>query len=101
MFSLEREHALRNSDALLKSFTSAPSGDLRHTISLDDDGWVKVTVNDETRLLFWVPVHYRRRLTFDGGISLNHSGPIHLDLQKFVHGTNWSRCSASAPRAEQ
>lgn len=94
MFSIRREHALPNSEALFRTFASPPRGDRRHTVTLDDDGWVKATIDDETRLLFWVPSHYRPRLTFCGGISLSSSDPVHLDLRQFVHGTEWSRCRA-------
>lgn len=95
MFSLEREHALPNPEALFQSFTSALSGDRRQTITLSDDGWMRATVDAETRLLFWVPAHYRTSLTSAyGGMPLTGSDAIQLDLRKFVHGSDWSRCNS-------
>lgn len=92
-FSIQREHALPKLETLFHSFLSFPSGNLRHTITLDNEGWVKATVGKETRLLFWVPVHYRARLALlSTGMLLTGQDAIYLDLHKFVHGLDWSRC---------
>ena len=98
MFSLEREHALPNAERLFQSFPSSSTGARRPIIQLDSDGWVKATVSsdlgEETRLLFWVPAHYRPRLTILGRLPMNNMDPIHLDLRTFTHGSDWSRCYA-------
>ncbi|KAJ7592945.1 WD40-repeat-containing domain protein [Mycena floridula] len=54
------------------------------------DGWV---VTRDNGLLFWVPPVYRARLWRPSNIAV--IGPddgLQLDLSKFVHGRDWTRC---------
>lgn len=98
MFSLEREHALPNAERLFQSFSSHSTSGRQPIIQLGNDGWVKATVfsesGEESRLLFWVPAHYRQRLIMLGRLPMNDMDPLHLDLRKFAHGLDWSRCYA-------
>ncbi|KAJ7592941.1 hypothetical protein C8J56DRAFT_486120 [Mycena floridula] len=53
------------------------------------DGWIMTRDNG---LLFWVPPVYRAHLWQPSNIAVIGPDALRLDLSKFVHGRDWTRC---------
>ncbi|KAI0313899.1 hypothetical protein OF83DRAFT_1064690 [Amylostereum chailletii] len=59
------------------------------------DGWVYNTRGDsDERKLFWVPPPYRKGLFLPRVLGVFGTSETVIDMRKFVHGTEWSRCKA-------
>ncbi|KAF7979329.1 hypothetical protein HWV62_42741 [Athelia sp. TMB] len=52
------------------------------------NGWMQ---NSPTELLFWVPPAYRTGLWWPDSMVISKRS-VQLDLAKFVHGEDWTRC---------
>ncbi|KZT35606.1 WD40 repeat-like protein [Sistotremastrum suecicum HHB10207 ss-3] len=58
---------------------------------IDRDGWVH-SDEEEPRLLFWLPPHYRSTFVWGRCRSLVNAEPLELDFSRFVHGARWAEC---------
>ena len=56
------------------------------------DGWIRGPANE---LIFWVLPEWRTFVVWPPCLSLIAESRIIVDLQYFVHGTDWTRCRAS------
>ncbi|KZS87696.1 WD40 repeat-like protein [Sistotremastrum niveocremeum HHB9708] len=65
---------------------------------IDRDGWVH-SDEEEPKLLFWLPPHYRSSFVWGRCQSLVGSEPLQLDFSRFVHGDQWAECwtASSSP----
>ena len=72
---------------------NVPSGDGATAFSdgsiLRDDGWMTTT---DGRLLFWVPPDNRSGLFWPRTLAIMGAHPTRLNMQRFVHGSQWMLC---------
>ncbi|KZT35604.1 WD40 repeat-like protein [Sistotremastrum suecicum HHB10207 ss-3] len=58
---------------------------------IDYNGWVH-SDEEEPKLLFWLPPHYRSTFVWGRCRSLVNAEPLQLDFSRFVHGERWAEC---------
>ncbi|KZS87694.1 hypothetical protein SISNIDRAFT_419195 [Sistotremastrum niveocremeum HHB9708] len=58
---------------------------------IDRNGWVH-SDEEEPKLLFWLPPHYRSTFVWGRCRSLVNAEPLQLDFSRFVHGERWAEC---------
>ncbi|THH07431.1 hypothetical protein EW146_g9321, partial [Bondarzewia mesenterica] len=65
--------------------------DMTHinNLSMDNDGWI---VGPRDELLFWVPPDLRLGLFWPGNTAVIGTPWTKLDLSRFAHGTEWTKC---------
>jgi WD domain, G-beta repeat len=52
-------------------------------------GWVQ---NENSQLLFWLPLYYRRGLYAPNVTAVMGRHRTKLNFSSFVHGTSWTQC---------
>ncbi|KAJ3551274.1 hypothetical protein NM688_g4800 [Phlebia brevispora] len=62
-------------------------------IVLRQDGWVRVVVDNEEKLLFWIPPEQRRHVVHPM-LKWTNALPfvVNFDLRNFRHGSEWTNC---------